>query len=104
MDSFSGYVIAKKMLVDNKRKVRFMYHEEPFSEYDSGWRFSCGDETQEYYNNPDNSALYKIETILEIDPSIEPYLNAEINTAYERENENDDFQYREDFIFGHEEE
>lgn len=48
--------------------------------------------------------MRKNKRTLEIDPSIEPYLNAEINTAYERENENDDFQYREDFIFGHEEE
>ena len=44
MDNF-GYVFATKMLVEGKRKVRFMYREQPDGSNDSGWRFFCGDET-----------------------------------------------------------
>ena len=101
MDNFSGYVIATKLLVENKRKVRFMYREQPLSEHDSGWRFSCGTETPEYYGDPANSALYNISTIIEIDPSIQPYLNADINTAFGRDSDNDAFQVLDDFEFSH---
>ena len=43
-----GYVLATKMLVDGKRKVRFMYRETPDNNQDSGWRFFCGDENDEF--------------------------------------------------------
>ena len=94
-----GYVLATKMLVDNKRKVRFMYHEKSKSG-DSGWRFFCGDETQKYTDNPDNIAIYDVQTIIDIDKSILPYLNAAPGTAYERMNENDAFRLSSDFHFG----
>ncbi|MCC8130557.1 MAG: DUF2185 domain-containing protein [Oscillospiraceae bacterium] len=90
MDKF-GYVLATKMLVDEKRKVRFMYHEAPDNEQDSGWRFFCGDEDDEYVNAPENIAVYDINTILSIDKSIIPYLSAVVGIAFERENENDSF-------------
>ena len=38
MNNF-GYILATKMLVDGKRKVRFMYREAPDDNQDSGWRF-----------------------------------------------------------------
>jgi hypothetical protein len=87
MNNF-GYVMASKMLVDNKRKIRFMYHEEPANEQDSGWRFFCGDENQEYTDNPDNIAIYDINTILSVDKSITPYLKSAMGMAFEREDEN----------------
>jgi hypothetical protein len=95
-----GYVMASKMLVDNKRKVRFMYCEEPSNKQDSGWRFFCGDEDQDYADNPDNIAIYDIETILAIDKSITPYLSAAKGTALERESENSTFTVSKDFIMG----
>lgn len=90
MEKF-GYVLATKMLVDGKRKVRYMYHEEGDNSQDSGWRFFCGDEDDEYVNNPDNIGIYDIDTIIEIDKSIIPYLNSAIGVAFERIDENDSF-------------
>ena len=101
MENF-GYVMATKMLVDNKRKVRFMYREEPANEQDSGWNFFCGDEDQEYTDNPDNIAIYDINTILEIDKSISPYLSSVAGIAFEREDENAAFKAVSDFGFGEE--
>lgn len=94
-----GYVMATKMLVDNTRRVRYMYREEPSGEQDSGWRFFCGDEPQEYVENSDNIAIYNVKTILAIDPSIEMYLNSKINTVLEREDENAEFSIRQDCDF-----
>ena len=101
MENF-GYVVATKMLVDNKRKVRFMYREEPSNDQDSGWRFFCGDEDQDYTDNPDNIAIYDVDTIIAIDKSIMPYLNSIKGTALEREDENGVFTISEDFDFGEE--
>ena len=99
MDNF-GYVMATKMLVDNKRKVRFMYREEPSNEQDSGWRFFCGDEDQDYTDDPGNIAIYDINTIIAIDRSITPYLTSAKGTALEREDENGVFTVSKDFSFG----
>jgi len=93
-----GYVLATKMLVDNKRKVRFMYREEG-KNGDSGWRFFCGDEDQTYTDNPDNIAIYDLQTILDIDKSISPYLNSVTGAAYERLDENDIFRLSTEFGF-----
>ena len=96
MEKF-GFVIATKMLIEGKRKVRYMYHEETTNPQDSGWRFFCGDEDDDYVNNPDNLAIYDINTILETDKSILPYLNCAAGTALEREDENKTFVISKDF-------
>ena len=101
MENFS-YVMATKMLVNNKRKVRFMYRDEPSNDQDSGWRFFCGDEDQDYTNNPDNIAIYDVNTIIALDKSIIPYLKSVKGTALEREDENGVFVMSKDFTFGEE--
>ncbi len=87
-----GYVLATKMLVDNKRKVRYMYHEKGDDDQDSGWRFFCGDEDDDYVKNPDNIAIYGVDTILAIDKSILPYLGNKEEIAFERKDENSAFE------------
>lgn len=97
-----GFVFATKMLVEDKRKVRFMYREQPDDPNDSGWRFFCGDEDQSYTDDPDNIGIYNISTILEIDDSIMPFLNSAFGTAFEREDENAPFAKLEGFLFNEE--
>lgn len=86
-----GFVLATKMLVEGKREVRYMYHEEVSNPQDSGWRFFCGDEDNKYVNDPNNIAIYDINTILELDESILPYLDCVTGTALEREDESASF-------------
>ena len=80
-----GYALAPIRLVEGKRKVRYMYREEPDNVQDSGWRFFSGDEDDEYVNDPDNIGLYDVNTIADIDPDIIPYLNHPVGSAFERE-------------------
>lgn len=96
MEKF-GYVMATKMLVDGRRKVRFMYRDTPDGPQDSGWRFFCGDEDDVYANDPDNIAIYDINTILEIDKSVQPYLHAAEGAVFEREDGNSGFTMSKDF-------
>ena len=84
MDDF-GFVLATRMLVDGRhKKVRYMYREEVSNPSDSGWRFFCGDEDDEYVNDPDNIAVYDIDSILEIDGSVLPYLGCSADVAFEK--------------------
>lgn len=101
MNNF-GFVFATRMLVEGRKKVRFMYREQSDEPNDSGWRFFCGDEDQEYVDNPDNIGIYDINTILEIDDSILPLLYSPSGSAFEREDENSSFAELNDYSFGEE--
>lgn len=101
MEEF-GFVLATKRLVVGKRKVRYMYREKATNPQDSGWRFFCGDEDDEYVNNSDNIAICDINTILEIDKSVLPYLNCSTGIALEREDENATFIVSSSFSSGEE--
>lgn len=73
-----------------------MYREEPDNEIDSGWRFMAGNESEEYMNDPDNSAIYDVNTIANYDPDIVPFLAAPLGSAFER-SEGDAFVELDDF-------
>ncbi|MCP1224867.1 DUF2185 domain-containing protein [Sebaldella sp. S0638] len=72
-------------------KVGYMYREIPDFDGDSVWRFTAGDETDEYMENPDNSGIYHLNTIANYDTDIIPFLMSGINTAFMRD-ENGEFQ------------
>lgn len=97
MENF-GYVMATRTLVEGKKKVGFMYRENG-NDADSGWRFFSGEEDQEYVDDPGNIKIYDIQTIIEIDKEVVPYLGAAYNSAFERDN-NGCFRMVEDFAFG----
>ena len=93
-----GICIASDRITVDGGKVGYMYREERIEPADSGWRFFCGDEDDEYVNVPENIAVYDINTILSFDKSITPYLNAAIGATFEREDENACFKVSEDFL------
>ena len=81
-----GGCFATDMITCDGRKVAFMYREEPDFDVDSGWRFFSGFESDDYVNNPDNIAIYDINTIANDDPDIIPFLDAPVGSSFEREN------------------
>lgn len=94
-----GYVLATKKLVDEKLPVRFMYREKA-ENGDSGWRFFSGTENQEYVDDPSNIAIYDIQTIINIDKSIVPYLESQAGSAFEKPDGSTTFKVVKDFGFG----
>lgn len=94
-----GYVLATQLLVEEKKLVGFMYHEKGEGD-DSGWRFFTGEEDQAYVDNPENIKIYDIQTILDIDQSIRPYLKSKEYTAFERIVGTNRFKMAEDYNFG----
>jgi hypothetical protein len=81
-----GACFATDMITVEGRKVAFMYREHPDRDVDSGWRFLSGLESDEYMNDPDNVAVYDVNTIANYDPDIVPFLEAPVGSAFEREN------------------
>ena len=64
--------------------VGWMYREEPIRELDSGWRFFAGDEDDAYMNDLQRHDVYDVNTIVNYDPDILPFLDAEIGSRFKR--------------------
>lgn len=79
-----GSCIASDMITVHGHPVCFMYRDDPDGELDSGWRFFSGTETQEFCDDPDNLALYDVNTIANYDRDIIPLLDASYGCAFER--------------------
>ena len=54
-------------------KVGYCYREKPDGGWDSGWRFTAGDESEAYMDDPNNAGIYKLNTICNDDPDIDVY-------------------------------
>ena len=92
--NMGGCYASDRITVDGM-KVGYMYREEPDKEVDSGWRFMSGDESQEYTDNPDNWAIYEVNTICNYDPSIIGFLDAAFGSAFGRVPGSDEFKQEE---------
>jgi len=81
-----GACLATNRVTIEGLPVRWMYREKPDHANDSGWRFFSGvGEDDDYLNNPDNSGVYEVNTIANLDPSILPFLDAPVGAAFERQ-------------------
>jgi len=89
--NMGGCLASDRITVDGM-KVGYMYREEPDKDADSGWRFFSGDETQEFADNPDNFAIYEVNTICNYDPAIIPFLDAPCGEAFGRIPGSDKFE------------
>ena len=90
-----GCIATNRITVEG-RKVGYCCREEPDGDWDSGWRFTAGDESEAYMDDPNNAGIYKLNTICNDDPDIIPMLNTPAPCAYER-GENGVFQQIKDW-------
>ena len=79
-----GSCYATDMITVQGKKVGYMYREEPSHQTDSGWCFMSGKESQKYMDDPDNLAIYDINTISNYDEDIIPFLNSPYHSAFGR--------------------
>lgn len=79
-----GCIATNRITVEG-RKIGYCYREEPDGGWDSGWRFTAGDESDEYMDDPNNAGIYKLNTICNDDPDIIPLLNTPAPCAFERD-------------------
>jgi hypothetical protein len=86
-----GGCFATDMITVEGYPVRFMYREDPDNDIDSGWRFMSGFEDEIYMNNPENHAVYDVNTIANYDPAIIPLLDSPTGSVFERPEGTDQF-------------
>ena len=68
VESRMGCIATDRITVDGLR-VGFCYREKTDgTRPDSGWRFFSGDESDAYLDDPDNSAVFALNTIANYDP------------------------------------
>lgn len=91
-----GMCLATHQIIEAGMPVGFMYREQPEDVFDSGWRFLSGQETDEYMEQPENSGMYTVEAVLELDPRIKPYLHMPVGTELERAENGKFIPYSED--------
>ena len=80
-----GSCIASVRITYDGLKVGFMYRDEPEFDFDSGWRFLSGDETDDFLENDENSKIYDVNTIANYDAAIVDFLKLPVGTELERE-------------------
>ena len=90
-----GCIATNRITVEGC-KVGYCYREKPDGGWDSGWRFTAGDESEAYMDDPNNAGIYKLNTICNDDPAIIPLLNTPAPCAFERD-ENGVFQQIKDW-------
>lgn len=67
------------------RPVGYLYREEPDHDDDSGWRFTAGDETDDYMDDSDNSSYVSLGSVLSQDDSIVSMLEREAGATFVRD-------------------
>ena len=90
-----GCIATNRITVEGC-KVGYCYREKPDGDWDSGWRFTAGDESEEYMDDPNNAGIYKLNTICNDDPDIIALLHMPAPCAFERD-ENGVFQQIKDW-------
>ena len=85
-----GCIATNRITVEGC-KVGYCYREKPDGDWDSGWRFTAGDESEEYMDDPNNAGIYKLNTLCNDDPDIIPLLYTPAPCAFARD-ENGVFQ------------
>lgn len=91
----SGCIATNRITVEGC-KVGYCYREKADGDWDSGWRFTAGDESDEYMDDPNNAGIYGLNSICNDDPDIIPLLNTPAPCAFERD-ENGAFQQIKDW-------
>ena len=91
----NGCIATSRITVEGC-KVGYCYREEPDGDWDSGWRFTAGDESDEYMDDPNNAGIYGLNSICNDDPDIIPLLHTPAPCAFER-GENGVFQQIKDW-------
>ena len=61
-DGANGCIATNRITVEGC-KVGFCYREKSDGDWDSGWRFTAGDESDEYMDDPNNSGIYGLNTM-----------------------------------------
>jgi len=76
--------LATNRIMEDGAPVGYCYREAPYDESDSGWRFTAGDESDDYMNDPAQSGVFDLSQIADFDVDILPILQTPAPCAFAR--------------------
>lgn len=85
---FGGCLATDRIVVDGC-PVGYMYRDPALNSQDSGWRFFAGDEGPEYMARNENHGVYDVNTIVNYDPQILPFIDSAVGSQFERDGDGD---------------
>lgn len=85
IDKYTLHCIVTDNILSEGRQTGYLYRETSKDSEDSGWRFTAGDETEDYMRNTENAHYVSIGTVLNKDDSILPLLEREAGVVFERD-------------------
>jgi len=94
---FAKFAFVSRRIMQDREPVRWMYREKPDNAQDSGWRLYCGDEDQDYCDNPDNVEMIPLRDLIRLDPTLEAVLSSPQPAAFQRRDANHAFAKVEDW-------
>jgi len=87
-DETKKAIITKKAL--HKRQINWVMRSKLNNPQDSGWRFFHGDEDQDYLDDPNNSTIVTLESVLQFEPKLENVLPSN-GSAFDWDDESGEF-------------
>jgi len=86
-DKYIRRCIVTNNILYEGQPIGYLYREEPYKDDDSGWRFTTGNETDEYMDDPNNSSYVSLGAVLRKDDSCLPLLEREEGVAFVKDEE-----------------
>ena len=83
-DGPDGCIASDRIMVDGE-KIGYMCREYADHDGDSGWRFTAGDEDEEYMSNPENAGVYTLNAVANVDMDIIPFLKSPVGSGFFRD-------------------
>ena len=83
-DGPDGCIASDRIMVDGE-KIGYMCREYADHDGDSGWRFTAGDEDEEYMSIPENAGVYTLNAVANVDMDIIPFLNSPVGSGFFRD-------------------
>ena len=79
----AGGCIVTKSILDGTSKLKWLFRDEPANPADNGWRAIGDTDTQEYLDNPANSAAVDFNTLANIEPAVLAVLDLPVGADLE---------------------
>jgi len=70
-----------KKVMDEGWKIGYMRRDEAINEYDSGWSFMAGNESDEYYEDYRNISLMSIHEVIQYDSAVWKHITSPVGTS-----------------------
>lgn len=82
-DKYLPRCLVSQRIMRDGQKIGWLYREEPDRDEDSGWRFFCGDESDDYANEVENICVVSLGAVLGEDDSVLDLLESPPGSAFQ---------------------